>query len=175
MPLRRRGGRWRGSAPTGTTVNFNTRPGGVLGTPGYMSPEQARGMELDTRADVFAFGCVLFECLSGRPAFAGDNAADLLAAVIRDEPAWDTLPADVSPPVRALLERCLAKDRDQRARDLGDAALALRLAADRPAGSHAAVAPAQVRAETPVRAARVDEFRGQSRDRRRDRAGICRC
>ncbi|MBX3407540.1 MAG: protein kinase [Phycisphaeraceae bacterium] len=132
------------TAPTGTTVNFNTRPGGVLGTPGYMSPEQARGMELDKRADVFAFGCVLFECLTGRPAFAGDNAADLLAAVIRDEPAWDALPPDVSPPVRALLERCLAKDRDQRSRDLGDAALSLRLAADRPAESRSATAaPAQ--------------------------------
>lgn len=136
----RRGDGAHSSAPTGTAVNFNTRPGGVLGTPGYMSPEQARGMELDKRADVFAFGCVLFECLAGRPAFAGDNAADLLAAVIRDEPAWDTLPADVSPPVRALLERCLAKDRDQRARDLGDAALALRLAADRPADSRSAAA-----------------------------------
>lgn len=114
------------SVPTGSTIGFNTRPGGVLGTPGYMPPEQARGLELDRRADVFAFGCILFECLAGRGAFAGPNAADLLAAVIRDEPAWDALPIGVPPSVRALLERCLAKDREDRLRDLADAAVVLR-------------------------------------------------
>lgn len=126
------------SVPTGSTIGFNTRPGGVLGTPGYMPPEQARGLELDRRADVFAFGCILFECLAGRGAFAGANAADLLAAVIRDEPAWEALPADVPAPVRALLERCLAKDREDRLRDLGDAALALRDAVERASRGSAA-------------------------------------
>jgi non-specific serine/threonine protein kinase len=130
----------KSSAPTGTTVNFNTRPGGILGTPGYMPPEQARGLELDRRADVFAFGCILFECLTGRPAFSGDNAADLLAAVIRDDPPWAVLPADVPDSVRTLLQRCLAKDRDQRVRDLADAAIELRAAAERPGAARAAAA-----------------------------------
>ena len=72
----------------------DTRTGVVMGTPAYMSPEQAKGAKVDKRADIWAFGCVLFEMLAGRPPFAGETAAETLAAVLHDEPPWKTLPSD---------------------------------------------------------------------------------
>src|SRR5262245_38991829 len=81
-------------ADGGTAALRLTESGIALGTPGYLSPEQARGEAVDHRADVFAFGCVLYECLTGRRAFRGDTVADVLAAVLRDEPEWSVLPAD---------------------------------------------------------------------------------
>ncbi len=101
-----------------------TLPGGptiagtVLGTPSYMSPEQARGEPVDTRADVWAFGCVLFEMLAGARAFPGRTATDVLAAVIKDEPRWDALPPSTPPIVRDLVHRCLEKDAGQRLDDM---------------------------------------------------------
>jgi eukaryotic-like serine/threonine-protein kinase len=102
-----------------------TRPGVILGTAAYMSPEQARGMMVDKRADIWAFGVVLFETLAGQTCFTGDTITDLLAAVVRAEPNWSKLPAGMPPRVRDLLRRCLTKDRKQRLRDIGDARLEL--------------------------------------------------
>jgi len=102
-----------------------TQPGVVLGTAAYMAPEQARGRAVDRRADIWAFGAVLFEMLTGRTPFGGATIADALSAVVRDEPDWTLLPPTVGPRVRALLRRCLQKDPRQRLRDIGDGRLAL--------------------------------------------------
>jgi len=98
-----------------------TRAGTILGTAAYMSPEQARGRPIDKRTDIWAFGCVLYELLSGRQAFGGDDVVGTLAAVVRAEPDWSALPAATPPGVRTLLGRCLEKDAARRLRDIGDA------------------------------------------------------
>jgi eukaryotic-like serine/threonine-protein kinase len=107
-------------SPTMTTPAM-TQVGMILGTAAYMSPEQARGKSVDKRADVWAFGCVLFEMLAGRTAFAGETATDTLAAIIEREPPWTTLPSSVPASVRRLLQRCLEKEPKRRLRDIGDA------------------------------------------------------
>jgi serine/threonine-protein kinase len=91
-----------------------TAIGTILGTTSYMSPEQARGLPVDGRTDVWAFGCILFEALAGRAAFAGDSAWDRVAGVLEREPEWQVLPAGVPPRLRDLLRRCLAKRADER-------------------------------------------------------------
>ena len=98
-----------------------TNAGVILGTPGYMSPEQARGLTIDKRADVWAFGCVLYEMLTGRQAFDGDGSAQAIASVIKDEPDWRRLPPDVSPQIRLLLTGCLEKDPRARIADISTA------------------------------------------------------
>ncbi len=98
-----------------------TSAGLIVGTAGYMSPEQARGKPVDKRTDVWAFGCVLYEMLSERMAFAGDTLSDTIAAILERDPDWSTLPADTPRAVRRLLQRCLEKERKQRLRDMGDA------------------------------------------------------
>ena len=95
-----------------------TAMGIILGTAAYMSPEQAKGRQADKRSDVWAFGAVLYEMLTGRRAFGGEDLSDTLAAVLKSEPDWSVLPADVPPPVRTLVQRCLAKDRRQRVADI---------------------------------------------------------
>jgi eukaryotic-like serine/threonine-protein kinase len=95
-----------------------TQAGVILGTAAYMSPEQVKGRPADKRSDVWAFGCVLFEMLTGRRAFEGEDVSDTLAAILRGEPAWSAFPADVPPHVRALVRRCLQKDRKSRIPDL---------------------------------------------------------
>jgi len=105
-----------------------TSTGLVLGTMAYMAPEQARGRRVDKRADLWSFGCVLFEMLTGRPVFAGDTVSDIVAAVMKNEPDWDALPADVPETIRALLRRLLQKDPAQRQRDAGDVVLELNAA-----------------------------------------------
>ena len=102
-----------------------TRVGMLLGTAAYMSPEQARGKRVDRRADIWAFGCVLYEMLAGREAFAGETTSDILACVIRVEPDWSSIPASVPPRIRELLRRCLQKDAKQRLRDIGEARIAV--------------------------------------------------
>ena len=102
-----------------------TANGVLLGTVAYMSPEQARGKAVDKRSDIWAFGAVVYEMLTGRRAFPGEEIADVLAAVLTREPDWTLLPAGLSPGVATLLRRCLHKDRTQRIRDIGDAWLAL--------------------------------------------------
>jgi len=103
----------------------DTRAGMILGTATYMSPEQARGHPVDKRSDIWSFGCLLYEMLTGNRAFAGDSVSDTLSAVLTKEPQLERLPRDVSPGVRALLERCLTKDRNARLRDIGEARIAL--------------------------------------------------
>jgi serine/threonine-protein kinase len=115
-----------------------TREGVVMGTAGYMSPEQARGAPVDKRADIWAFGCVLYEALSGQRAFAGETLSDSVAAVLTQEPKWDALPASSPPSVQRLLRRCLQKDPRKRLRDIGDARLEL----EEPPATEPAAAPA---------------------------------
>src|SRR5262245_4112178 len=95
-----------------------THTGVILGTAAYMSPEQAKGREADKRSDVWAFGCVLYELLTGRRAFDADDVSTTLAAVIMKEPDWTALPPAVTPALRTLLQRCLEKDRRRRVADL---------------------------------------------------------
>jgi len=102
-----------------------TQAGIILGTAAYMAPEQARGKAVDKRADIWAFGVVLFEMLAGRPPFPGEDTSHVLARVIDRDPDWNRLPAQVSPAVRTYLARCLQKDPRQRIRDIGDVRLAL--------------------------------------------------
>ena len=102
-----------------------TEKGRILGTPAYMSPEQARGQAVDKRTDIWAFGCVLYEMLTGRRAFEGDTVTDTLVRVLEREPDWAGLPPAIPEHVRRLLRRCLQKDPGRRARDIGDVRLEL--------------------------------------------------
>ena len=108
------------SSKSPTLTRDGTRAGVILGTAAYMSPEQAKGKKVDKRTDNFAFGAVLYEMLTGTKAFPGDDVSEILAAVIKLEPEWDTLPAEVSNRLREVLIRCLEKDREMRWRDIGD-------------------------------------------------------
>src|SRR3989454_5139812 len=105
-------------SPTITTPAMMTGVGMLLGTAAYMAPEQAKGRAADTRSDVWAFGCVLYEMLTGKRAFEGEDISDTLAAVLRGEPDWNALPSDVSPAIRTLIQRCLVKDRARRIADI---------------------------------------------------------
>jgi serine/threonine-protein kinase len=106
-----------------TITASGTRAGVILGTAAYMSPEQARGRVVDKRADIWAFGCVLFEMLTARSPFMGESITDSLAKIIGAEPDWQALPDETPASVRRLLRRCLAKDRSRRLRDVADARL----------------------------------------------------
>jgi serine/threonine-protein kinase len=112
-------------SPTLTSPAMMTGVGMLLGTAAYMSPEQARGKAIDKRSDIWAFGCVLFEMLTGLRAFEGEDVTDTLAAIVRSEPAWTVLPSDLSPSARMFLGRCLHKDPKQRVGDIRDVRLAL--------------------------------------------------
>jgi serine/threonine-protein kinase len=103
------------------TVAHATASGLIVGTAAYMSPEQARGKSVDRRTDIWAFGCVLYEMLSGKMAFEGDTVSDTIAAILEREPDWSTLPESTPRAVRRLVQRCLEKDPKQRLRDIGDA------------------------------------------------------
>jgi serine/threonine protein kinase/sugar lactone lactonase YvrE len=122
------------------TVSAVTEPGQVMGTVGYMSPEQARGQSVDRRTDIWAFGCILFELFSGRSPFHAPTVSDTIAAVLERDPDWNALPSSTPANVRRLIGRCLQKDRRQRLRDIGDA---LHELADEPPSSAASAAPAQ--------------------------------
>jgi serine/threonine-protein kinase len=100
-----------------------TEPGVILGTAAYMSPEQATGRPVDKRADIWAFGCILFECLAGKRAFHGATVTESIAAILRGEPDWNALPAGTPENARTVLRRCLQKDPGLRLRDIGDARL----------------------------------------------------
>jgi Tol biopolymer transport system component len=102
-----------------TVTQLNTEPGMVIGTAAYMSPEQARGLAVDKRTDVWAFGCVLFEMLTGRAAFGGPTASDSIARTLTFDPDWSLLPSHTPPDILRLLQRCLQKDPKQRLRGLG--------------------------------------------------------
>ena len=103
----------------------STDEGLIVGTAAYMGPEQARGKRIDKRADIWAFGCVLYEMLTGRRAFEGEHLTDFLVAVMTNEPDWAALPASTPPRIGELLRRCLKKDPRERLRDIGDARIEL--------------------------------------------------
>jgi serine/threonine-protein kinase len=111
-------------APTRATMPDSTKmsqEGVILGTPGYMSPEQARGKAVDKRTDIWAFGCCLYEALTGTLPFEGETVSDTLAKILERDPDWDRLPPDTPPEARVLLRKCLQKDSTRRLRDIGDA------------------------------------------------------
>ena len=114
------------NSPTMTSPFQISRLGVILGTAAYMAPEQARGRSVDKRADIWAFGCVLYEMLTGRRAFGGEDVTDTLAAIVLADPDWSSLPGDTPPAVRTLLRRCLEKDPRERLPDIGAARLELK-------------------------------------------------
>ena len=111
-------------AGTAEVTNL-TATGAVIGTPTYMSPEQIRAESLDSRTDIWAFGCLLFEALAGTRAFGRATLADTYAAIVGEEPDWSQLPESAPRGIRSLLRRCLTKDRKRRLRDIRDARLEL--------------------------------------------------
>jgi len=124
-------------SPTMTSPAHMTSFGVVLGTAAYMSPEQAKGRPVDKRADVWAFGAVLFEMLTGRPCFRGDDVSEMLAAILRETPDWTKLPPDTPPAIRRLLRRCLERDFRSRLSDMAMVRVELRDAETEPAVSPA--------------------------------------
>ncbi|MEZ6195858.1 MAG: serine/threonine-protein kinase [Planctomycetota bacterium] len=121
-----------------------TSPGTLLGTVPYMSPEQARAQKVDRRSDIWSFGCVLYEGLTGRRPFTGQSQADLLGAIVSAEPDWSLLPPETPPTVALLLRRCLAKDRRRRLQDIGDARVEIENALEDPSSSVLGLATASV-------------------------------
>ncbi len=119
-----------------------TKMGVILGTAAYMSPEQAKGKAVDRRTDIWSFGVVLFEMLTGHQTFSGETSTDIMAAVVRAEPDWTILPAGVPQRIRKLLQRCLVKDEKRRLRDIGDARLELEEGSAEPIAEFAATKPA---------------------------------
>jgi eukaryotic-like serine/threonine-protein kinase len=120
-------------SPASAAAFKGTRDGIILGTTRYMSPEQSRGHAVDKRTDIWAFGCIVFEMLTGRAAFPGETISDTLAAVLAQEPDWAALPADTPAAVRSLLRRCLRKDSVDRLHDIADARIEIQDAIADPA------------------------------------------
>jgi serine/threonine protein kinase len=118
-----------------------TRAGTILGTAAYMSPEQARGLAVDKRTDIWAFGAVLYEMLTGRRAFSGNTTSDTIVAILEREPDWGALPRLTPPHIRQLLRRCLEKDLKRRLRDIGDVAIELSADAVEPVTAASALQP----------------------------------
>jgi Tol biopolymer transport system component len=133
-----------GAAAVGSTLA--TSEGAVIGTAPYMSPEQARGAPVDRRTDIWAFGCVMFEMLTGRLAFDGNTRSDIVAGILEREPGWATLPPDTPAVVRRLLRRCLEKDHRRRIRDIGD----IKLELDEIASTEGPSDPGRSHAEVPA-------------------------
>ena len=117
-----------------------TRQGVILGTAAYMSPEQARGKTVDKRTDIWAFGCILYEMLTGKQAFHGEDVTVILAAVVMKEPALDALPANTPPAIQTLLRRCLRKERRERLPDAGSARIEIQEVLNAPATAEAVAA-----------------------------------
>jgi serine/threonine protein kinase len=134
------------TSPTYIPTNTPTITGVVLGTAGYLSPEQARGRMVDKRSDIFSFGCVLYEMLAGKTIFAGETVADSLGATLHREPVWDDLPDDTPPTILLLLRRCLTKDRKRRLHDIADARVEIEDAISDPTSSSLNLAKAALAA-----------------------------
>ena len=130
-----------GLSQTATVTAGPTHAGVILGTAAYMSPEQTRGKPVDKRTDIWAFGCVLYEMLTGRMAFPGETMSDVIAGILERDPKWDALPSKTLPRIRHLLSRCLQKDHRHRLRDIGEARVELQGALEAPASYEAAVTP----------------------------------
>jgi len=116
-----------------TLTEEMTRAGVILGTAAYMSPEQAKGEAVDKRADIFAFGAVLYELLTGKRAFQGDTITETIAAVLKSEPDWENLPGDTPWNIRTLLRRCLHKDANDRLHDIANVRIEIKMALEEPA------------------------------------------
>jgi len=132
-----------------------TQPGHVLGTPAYMSPEQARGKEADHRTDIWSFGCILYQTLTGRLPFEGETATDVLAHVIEREPDWQRLPAETPEAIRTLLRHCLEKDPDRRLGDIRDAERQIAEALNSPSPPSTTISPGARRTRAIVAAAAI--------------------
>src|SRR5262245_42931969 len=132
-------------SPTITSPALMTGVGMLLGTAAYMSPEQAKGRVADKRSDIWALGCVLYEMLTGKRAFEGEDVGDTLASVLKSEPAWAALPAGTPPSIRALLRRCLDKDQRRRVADVSVALFAIDEAAFDDSNRSSAVVPQRPR------------------------------
>ena len=137
-----------------------TREGTAIGTAPYMSPEQARGLAVDTRCDIWAFGCVLYELVAGRPAFNGETASDIVAAILTRDPDWTALPPELPLRIRELLRRCMKKDVRSRLQHIGDARIEIEetLAAapvDSSSGTLALSSPSATRRFAPILLAAV--------------------
>ncbi|MCZ6654025.1 MAG: protein kinase [Planctomycetota bacterium] len=117
------------------SADHNTAAGTMVGTPAYMSPEQARGKPIDKRSDIWSFGCVLYECLTGDVAFGGETVTDTLAKILERDPDYTRIPAATPPTIQMLLRRCLQKDRKKRLHDIGDARVQIEEAIADPSGS----------------------------------------
>jgi eukaryotic-like serine/threonine-protein kinase len=124
-----------------------TLAGAILGTAAYMSPEQARGKAVDKRTDVWAFGCLLFEMLSGKKPFTGETLTDAVAAIVKNEPDWQLLPAGTPPPVGSLIARCLRKDPAQRLHDIADGRFQIEEVLNQPTGAATTAVHARHRRE----------------------------
>ena len=118
-----------------------TNAGVILGTAAYMSPEQAKGRTVDKRTDIFAFGCVLYEMLTGRAAFEGEDVQDILGAVLKSEPDWTRLPAEMPPAIRKLLRLCLEKNAKNRRSDAADVRIDIEQALAEPVAAMPATPP----------------------------------
>ncbi|MGH9785295.1 MAG: protein kinase domain-containing protein, partial [Terriglobia bacterium] len=134
--------------PTGS--RHDTLKGTILGTPAYMSPEQASGRETDKRADIWSFGCVLYELLSGKQAFDGETVTEILASVLKSEPDWTALPESTPPSIRNLLRRCLQKEAKKRLRDAADVQIEIEETIAASATGTAVAAPAMVAPPRPL-------------------------
>ena len=134
-----------------------TQEGVILGTAAYMSPEQARGKPVDTRTDIWAFGSVLLECLTGVQEFGGETISDSIAKILQKEPDWEGLPKETPPAIRRLLRRCLEKDPYDRVQHIGDARIEIRHALEHPSddlyGEVATASPARWQRALPLLAA----------------------
>lgn len=128
-----------------TITEAMTRPGIVLGTAAYMSPEQAKGRPIDKRADIWAFGCIFYECLTGKRTFEGETITETLASILKGEPEWKALPAATPWNMTMLLRRCLQKDTKERLHDIADARIEINQAIREPVspGPGKSVVPAR--------------------------------
>lgn len=136
--------------PDSATLAATTSEGAIMGTAAYMSPEQARGQAVDRRADIWAFGCVLFEMLTAQRAFPGGTFSDTLAAVLKTEPHWSALPETTPVPIQRLVRRCLTKDPKQRLRDIGEARIAIEETLGGTADVAASMSPSPVAGKRPA-------------------------
>ena len=148
---------------TASFSDLETREHAVLGTPAYMSPEQARGREMDRRTDVWSFGCILYEMLTRKRAFQRATQTDTLVAVLEQDPDWSALPEATPPAIRTLLRRCLQRDRDRRLHDMADVRLELEESLGSDAQGPRAAAAARPRTSRPT---------GSSSDGRRTRRAL---
>jgi len=131
------------------SADHHTAAGTMVGTPAYMSPEQARGKPIDKRSDIWSFGCVLYECLTGEIAFGGETVTDTLAKILERDPDYTRIPAATPPTIQMLLRRCLAKDRKKRLHDIGDARVQIEEAIADPSGSTLGLSGSYVAVSSP--------------------------